>query len=400
MTRPISPDTEVTVGPSSADVAGDNDVAIQAAIELASRRGVRRVRILKGTYRLNASVVMRSGMTLIGEGGDTALRKALFAESPIVQDVNWYERRVRVERPELFPVGCRVLLRGTSRTQDTPVAKSAAVVGKEDDVLVLDCDYIGDNFWVVRGGARVTTQFPVIFAEDQQDMAMADMELDGGADEDGWDHSRGSGVSMQNCHRVSFRGLHVHDCKGESLSWQICNDVTVEDCVLRRNFLAGHPGSGSLRMVVRNNRFVDNANGFYYCWGVQDGVFEDNEVARNGTYGISIGFHDSHNVLRDNRVFENRGAGVVFRPGHYPHQSPIDCLIEDTAIENNGPADEPLGVAVEAHSDAITLRGCVIRETRNPLRGVGVRIAETAGAVNLEDNAIEGFETDVLDRRG
>ena len=398
MTRPIPPETEVTVGANGTDVTGADEVAIQSALRLAVARGVSRVRVRKGAYLLKAPVILPAGMTLVGEGDDTVLRKALHAESPIVHDVNWYERRARVAHPDRFPVGARVTLRGKHCTQDRDVSTEAIVVAKEGDALVFDADYIDENFWLERGEPVVTTEHPLIESEDRDDMTVADMELDGASED--WRSSNSVAVDLQNCHRVELRGLHIHHCQSESISWQISNDVTVADCRLHHCWMGAHPGSGSLRMVLRDCVIMDNHYGFFFCWGVQEGLLEGCEIARNGHYGVSVGFHDSHNLIRGNRIFENEDVGIRFRPGHFPRQSPVDCVTDSNAVENNGSAEAPVAVEVLGHSDGIVLRDNLLRDTRNAPKGVGVRIASTVGSVEMSGNKIEGFATDVVDERG
>lgn len=398
MTRPIPPETEVTVGAKDAEVIGQDDVAIQSALRLAAARGVRRVRVRKGTYLLKAPVLLPAGMALVGEGDDTVLRKALFAESPIAHDVNWYERRARVAHPERFPVGARVTLRGKHCTQDRDISAEAIVVAKEGDTLVFDGDYIDENFWLGRGEPVVTTEHPLIESEDRDDLTVADLTLDG-AFEGEPGPTQSVGIALQNCHRVELRGLHIHHCRGESVSWQISNDVTVEGCRFHHCWLGAHPGSGSLRMVVRDCVIMDNAHGFFFCWGVQEGLLEGCEIARNGHYGVSVGFHDSRNIIRGNRIFDNEEVGVRFRAGHFPRQSPVGCIVDSNEVENNGSAEAPVAVEVLAHSDEIVLRDNLLRDTRNAPNGVGVRIASTVGRVDMTGNKIEGFATEVVDER-
>jgi len=152
-------------------------------------------------------------------------------------------------------------------------------------------------------------------------------------------------------------------------------------------------------MIVRNNRITNNPRGFYFCWGIQQGLLEGNEIAGNDTYGISIGFHDSHNVIRKNRVCRNGQVGVHFRSAHHPEQSPCGDRLEDNLIEDNGPKDAPLGVHIEYAADDIRLVANIISDSRHSSAGVGVQIEKTVCKVVLKNNRITGFKTDILDKR-
>jgi polygalacturonase len=65
----------ITVGPANADVIGQDDRAIQQAIDRVAARGGGTVRIKAGTYTLSNAVRLPSHMTLEGEGNDKTILK-------------------------------------------------------------------------------------------------------------------------------------------------------------------------------------------------------------------------------------------------------------------------------------------------------------------------------------
>ena len=390
---------ELTVGAANADVIGADDVAIQSALHLAKSRGASTVRILKGTYLLKNSIFLPSGIKLLGEGNDTILKKNLFAESPLIEDVNWYQRVVKVKDPGLFPIGGGIRIMGKHITIDSLVHVAATVIGKEDNTLILDRKYLNKNIWLQRGEPKVTTGFPLIWAEDQQDITIADLQLDGGTNLDDIEICEGGGLSMQNCDRVTVRSIYSHHNNGDGMDWQVCDHVTVENSRFEYSNLGMHPGSGAQHMVVRNCRINNNLHGFFFCWGVQHGLLEDCEMTGNRDYGISVGFHDSHNVIRKNHIHDNGEVGVSFRGGHYPKQSPTDNLVEDNRIKNNGQTDAPFGIHVQAHSDDIRIKNNQITDDRGSDAGVAIKIEETVKTVTMENNTIRGFKEELVDMR-
>ena len=66
----------------------------------------------------------------------------------------------------------------------------------------------------------------------------------------------------------TIRKVVARDYRGDGISWQICHDVVVEDCESRDHTGLGlHPGSGSQRPVIRNNRIAGCHIGLFFCWG-------------------------------------------------------------------------------------------------------------------------------------
>ena len=98
----------------------------------------------------------------------------------------------------------------------------------------------------------------------------------------------------------------------------------VEDCHSHDHTGLGlHPGSGSQRPLIRNNKLVGNHIGLFFCWGVKYGLAEENTIEDTKTAGISIGHRDTDNLIRDNTVQAERagrhpvpaGAGARGSPG-------------------------------------------------------------------------------------
>lgn len=391
---------ELTVGATGADVVGTAGVAIQSALHIAAKRNINVVRILKGEYLLKNSIILSQGMTLCGEGEDTILKKDIFSESPLVADANWYQRTVKVKEPHLFPIGCGVRLLGLHCLMDKEMNVRATVIAREDNTLILDRKYLGENLWLTRGTPRVTTQFPLICAEDADDLTVSSLQLDGGLDSLDPGSRYAAGISLQNCDRISVRNVYAHHLGGDAMDWQICDDVTVEDSRFECcSGLGLHPGSGSQHTRVRNCKVLNNVHGFFFCWGVQYGCLEDCEIAGNGDYGVSVGFRDSHNVIKNNHIHDNSHVGVHFRAAHHHGQSPVDVLVEGNHIENNGPDNAPLGILFEYAPNDIRIIGNEITDNRNAPNGVAIKIEKTVRSVSVEGNNISGFAQDMVDLR-
>ena len=119
----------------------------------------------------------------------------------------------------------------------------------------------------------------------------------------------------------------------------------------------------------------------------------------NRDYGISIGHHDTDNVMRDNDVLRSGKVGVLFRDesrgkDFWPNRN----RVESNRIVDSG-GDEGIAIDVRGRTRDVHLVGNVLRETRAPMRRTGVRVSAEAGAVELADNRFEGFATEVVDLR-
>lgn len=391
-------DPEITVGPANADLLGDDDTALQSALLLAKARGVPRVRIRKGVYVCRTSVLLQSGIALIGEGEDTVLKKAAFCQSPVLRSVHHYERVVAVGDPALFPPGAGIRLCGIDRQGKHPVSACATVIARDGHDLLVDRDCFGQNFWLECGETKVTNEVALLRGDGLSDIAVGALQLDGLHDGTGPRTYANDGLCLWNCRTARVHDLFCHHLDGDAIGFELSHHVTVEDCRVESSSMPLHAGSGSRHMQVRRNRLLRNDSGFYFCWGIQHGLLEDNEIAENN-YGISVGFHDSHNLIRRNRVLRNRNVGITFRVSHHPSQSPVDVQVEENELLDNGPADAPLGIHIEQQAADLRLLRNRLTDTRRPARGAGIRIAPTVGPVHLDGNLITGFALPLDDQR-
>ncbi|MBI3945533.1 MAG: right-handed parallel beta-helix repeat-containing protein [Armatimonadetes bacterium] len=389
----------LTVGPANADVIGSDGMAIQGAILLAAHLGIRRVLIRKGTYRCHNTLILHAGLTLEGEGEETVLQKPPYVESAILQDVSHYEQGLVVQDPELFPVGCAIRLHGVEPGTQAPTSSLATVMARDGNRLSVAGKRVGGNFWLSQGPAKVSTIVPLVRGDQADGVVIRSLQLAGHAEREGLSYRGGHGLYLNRCHHAVIENVYSHHHDGDGIGFETSYHVRVEGCRMEANAMACHAGSGALHFLVRDNRLTDNHLGFYFCWGVQHSLLEGNEIIGGDSYGVSVGFHDSYNTIRGNRIVGNRGVGISLRRSRHPDQSPRDVLIERNVVEDNGSAEKPLAVRIEDAATGIRLVGNTFRETRSPGKGAAVVIESTVGTVSLEGNRVEGFEAEVEDRR-
>jgi nitrous oxidase accessory protein NosD len=246
------------------------------------------------------------------------------------------------------------------------------------------------------GSATAATLFPIVCGENINDCVIEKLTLDGNrAKNDNLDGNHAGCIFLQDCSRITIRGVTARNYNGDGISWQICHDVRVEDCLSENHAGLGlHPGSGSQRPIIRNNKLKGNDIGIFFCWGVKYGLAEHNLIEGNRV-GISIGHRDTDNLITKNEIRGSKDAGVLFRPergkdfaGHR------NRLIKNRLIDNGG--DTSAAIDIQGATEAIVLEGNEILETRLPAERIGVRLGALTRDIQIKGNRIEGFAKDVV----
>jgi len=385
----------ITVGPEDADLIGSDNRVLQAAVDYVAALGGGLVEIRAGEYLMHDSLHLRSNVTIRGDKGKTVLRKADSVVSALALDGDFGEEQITVEDREGFAVGYGVAVwddrAGGFHTTVARITGQSGPTFSIDKPLMADC--------MVSHHAQAATVFPVVSAYDAEGLRIEDLAVEGNkAGNVHLNGCRGAGIFLYRAHGAVVQRCTVRGYNGDGISFQQSNDVLVSDCISEDNASLGiHPGSGSQRPAVRRCTARKNGtDGLYLCWRVRHGLFEDNTLAENGQFGISIGHKDSDNLLRRNVVRLNQQHGIFFRHeslGMAPHRN----RLVDNLIENNGGAE----IRIRGTVNGLVFRDNVIRDRRAEeagARNVGIQIDETVGPVILESNTIE---TSVLvdDRR-
>ncbi len=385
----------LTVGPKNADLVGRDDKVIQAAVDYVARLGTGTVKLLPGTFTLRNAVVLPSKLRLIGSGAETILTKGPSDTIALADDSDWYDQEIKLTDAGDFRVGDGVLLKTTNPHNGSTDVIKRTLIARSGNRFKLN-DGIRKNLWV-SGKPTCSSLFPLLTSEHTSDVVIENLTLDGNlANNENLNGNYGGCVFLQDCNRYTFRNVEARNYNGDGLSFQICHDVVVENCHSHDNADLGlHPGSGSQRPVLRNNRLERNTIGLFWCWGVKYGLAEGNHIDANRNYGISIGHNDTDNVMCNNDVTASGKVGILFRDDARGN----DFWANRNLVENNRITDsgDENGVAIDilGQTKDVRIIGNTIRETRQPMNRVGIRIAPTAGEVKLAENTIEGFATAV-----
>ena len=384
----------ITVGPKDADLVGTTDRVIQAAIDYVARKGGGTVRVLAGKYRMRNSVFLQSKVRIQGSGTDSVLFKEPSATSKLIVDGDHWHQEVTLADPKGFQVGDGVRLvakdphgKGTNIIQRTLIASSGNRF-KLDRRL--------EERFHLGGDPQIATNFSLAQGTDVTDVTIENITIDGnkahnemldkGAFDDG-------SIRLDECNRITVHGVTVRNFYCDGIVWGISHDVVVEKCHLHDGArLALHSGSGSQRSIVRGNRVQRSAEGIYFCWGAQHGLYEKNMI-EDCNYGMTFGHSDSDNLVRDNDIRRSGQAGIHFRGGNKAFAPHRNRLERNRIVDSGG--EKGVAIDINGQTESVTVIQNELRETRAPRSRIGILLGAETRDIRCVDNRIEGFATPI-----
>jgi hypothetical protein len=399
---PVEPEWKerltITVGPQKADLIGSTEKVVQAAVDSMARWGGGTVQILPGRYRFRNAVYLPSKVRILGSGLDSAIVKEPSITARLTQDSDWFDQELTFADAKGFQVGDGICLRVKNTSNGETEVIKRTLVARNGNRFKLDTG-LRKNVWLM-GEPTVESLFPLFSGENIADVTIENIALDGNKANNGnLDGNYAGCIWMQDCNRITMRNVTARNYNGDGISWQVCHDVLAEDCHSHDHTGLGlHPGSGSQRSLIRRNRMTGNDQGLFLCWGVKWALAEKNHIEGSKRYGISIGHHDTDNIIRDNDVRASGEVGVLFRKERTAAFQGNRNRIEKNRIVGLT-KEQGIGIDVQGQTQAIAITGNEIRETQGPSKRIGIRIGPEAEQIALAGNHIEGFAEEVLDLR-
>ncbi|MFO1438647.1 MAG: right-handed parallel beta-helix repeat-containing protein [Verrucomicrobiaceae bacterium] len=379
----------ITVGTRDADIVGSDQRAIQAAVDHVARLGGGTVRILAGTYRLRNAVFMQSGVHLIGEGEKTLLIKEPSTTTPLKLDSDWYDQEITLHDATGFRVGDGICLRAKDAKTGRQTVLKRTLIARSGNRFKLDKP-LRENLWQMND-ATCSTLFPMLSGEFVDDLRIENLVLDGNREHNAeLDGNYAGCIFLQDCNRVHIRSVTARNNHGDGISWQICHDVVVENCVSENNKNLGlHPGSGSQRPIIRNNTLRGNDIGIFFCWGVKYGLAEQNTIEGNRV-GISIGHRDTDNLITGNTIRGSKLNGVLFRPERGPDFAGHRNRIEHNTFIDNAPEGGAV-IDIQGGTESITIRDNTFTETRSGKKRELVKQGPDTKQIVVEGSQTKGL---------
>lgn len=385
------PNRTITVAQSgTADVVGADSAALQKATDMLHPGDT--LVIGPGTYRMDNSLLVPSGVTVRGTAGKTILLKSRGVESPLVKDGDYGESYIAVRDPEKFHAGMGVELLDDTLNSGWDVSISS-VVGVHDKILQISPMTVRDYDFEQKHG-RIRNTFPILCVMNAVNVTLEDVIVDGNKSENAYlDGCRGGAIYMYDVRNVNVNRCTARNYNGDGISFQISDNVHVTNSESYGQTGYGiHPGTGSANSVVDNCRMHNNGDiGLFLCWRVRHGRFSNNSMEDNGHYGISIGHKDTDNEFTNNTIARNGVSGIYFRDETLLNSGHRNTF-RNNKVLNNGNAQAGYGFYIRPQAGDLVIESNQIGDTRTAkgTQRYGVYKVKGAGSVRLENNTMTG----------
>jgi hypothetical protein len=390
----------LSVGQNEGDLQGNDDKVIQAGIDYLHRLGGGTLHVLPGVYNLSNAIYLHPNITLKGSGEKTILKKTPSVVTSLARDSDWFEYGVQVAEAKGFVPAGGIMLRSKTGPGDWQFdVLRATIIAIEGNFIFLDRQ-TEENFWL-ENNATAATIFPILTAENVDDVVIENIVLDGNREEN--EHINGNfsgGVFIQNCNRWQFKNVTSRNYNGDGFSFQVCDDIRFLDCKAIDNADLGfHTGSGSQRSIFQKCLSTRNSQGIYFCWSVSDGLAEDCVLAENDRYGISIGHRDTDNIITSCTIECNGKVGIIFRKEANEFRSGSRNRIENCIIRDNGSNGQGIGIDIQGKTSDIAVKDTRFENTAGKEQNIGIRIGRDAERITLQSNTFENCSAQIEDLR-
>lgn len=384
-----------------ADFLGNDNTILQRAAD--SLKPGDTLEIGPGTYQMENSLFISSGVTVRGKAGETILRKGAGVESALSEDGDYGESQLRVADPQKFHPGMGISVADKLLNSGWDISVTT-VKSIEGDLLRIDPMTLRD-YDAEQQHARVRNIFPILCAIETDGVVFEDLIVDGNKTENAYiDGCRGGAIYLYRSKNAIVRNCVARNYNGDGISFQITDNVQVLNSESYGHSGYGiHPGTGSPRATVKGCRIHDNGQvGLFLCWRVREGRFEDNVIENNGKYGISIGHKDTDNLFANNTVSGNGFCGVYFRKETFKNSGHRNTF-NGNKVLNNGGQKEGYGFYIEPFAGELVIAKNQIADTRSGssrTQRYGVYRAAGAGPLKIQDNQMAGHAVGDIFEKG
>ena len=389
LVTPKTAPVTITVGGEGADIRGFTNRAIQMAIDALPAEGGT-VRLTGGTFVLKDAVHVRSNMKLTGSGEATILKRDKGFRSKMTIDADYAELKATVEDASGFEVGMSVQIWDEKQGScwDVSTGTITDIDGNTvyfDNYLIRDY-HAADGGWVSNAGSGVLVKHA-------ENVVLSNFTVDGNKDNTVHvDGCNGGGVAILYSKNVLVDHVHVKDFNGEGITWQVTENVTIQNSEIEGSANIGmHPGTGSPKSRILNNDSHHNAkDGLFICWRVHHSVIKNNKFHDNGRYGICTGHKDTDDIFEGNHIYNNGSDGVNLRP-ETAANSPHNNTFVNNVIENNGKNGGGYGFGLYSLARNLVIKNNVIRNTTGKTQKAAVFVGKGFPSFVMEGNEIGGM---------
>ena len=386
----------LTIGQTEGDMIGKDDKIIQAGIEYLDRLGGGTLRILPGIYNMKNSLFLHPNITIKGSGENTILKMASGAVTPIIRDCSGREYGVQVKDPSGFIPGGGIMLRTSAKAEWAVKTLIATITRIDGDIIYFN--RYNDQPFYVENQCTASTIFPIITADNIENVNIEDIVLDGNRDQNQHINGNFSGaLFIHYCNKWNFKNVIARNYNGDGFSWQTSDDVHFDNCKALNNADLGfHPGGSGQRPVLTNCTGNGNSQGMYFCWGVSDGFVNNCTFSGNIKYGISIGHRDTDNIIQNCLIEDNKEVGILFRKDEEGEFFTGNRnLIKNCTLKDNGNSKQGVGIDITWKTKDITIENTKFISSQAGIQKIGIQVGKEAGKINTSGNTFEKTEIEI-----
>lgn len=382
----------ITVGGAGTDLPAYTSRAIQLALDALQKHGGGTVQLSPGTYDIRGPIRLSSNTTLVGSGEETVLRKGDGFRTRFIVDADYGMYKITVEDPSGFEVGMGVQLYDDEHGQGWDVT-TAVITAIEDNVLYLDNRTLNDYIASLNG--TISNAFPIVGGVEVENVRIANLTIDGNKESNDYINGcRGGGVYLHKSRDSVVDRVRVRNFNGDSFSWQITENITVRNSEASYGTGLGfHPGTGSRHSVVEDNvSHHHEQDGFFLCWRVQHGTFQNNLSFANQRFGISIGHQDTDNLFLNNHIYENGRDGIYFRDETEQNGGHRNTFRQNVVENNGNSAQSSYGFYIGGRTHDIVIEDNTIRSTGAGNQVGAVFVGADSKRIEIKANRISGHQ--------
>jgi hypothetical protein len=168
---------EIRVGIDQGDLRGDDQHALQAAVDHIAGLGGGTVRIGPGRYLMRNALTLRDHVRIVGEPGKTILVACTSTETRLTCDGDCNERQISVEDTSGFRVGDGVAIRDDQSATGFGVTTATLTGPVDAHTFRISAPLYLD--YLVSKKARAGLAFPVVGGWNVQDVTVEGLTIDG-----------------------------------------------------------------------------------------------------------------------------------------------------------------------------------------------------------------------------
>lgn len=338
-----------------------------------------------GTYLLRRSVVLRSTVTIRGDGPATVLTRPPVVRHRLVRGAHGESKHLRVSSTRGLQVGDQVNVRDR---ESVGWWSSHAIVTDLSPVhLRLEMRHGSHKYrFLPERLGIVTNWFPAIWLKDTHDVIIESLAIDGNEVEHPYKVCDFvvAAIHSHNCTNLRIANITVRHWPGDGIGIQGGHTALVTGCIVENCAGHGcHPGTGLTQSLWTDNVGIRNTcDGLFFCLRVTHSVVRGNVFELNGRHGIGgLSDPDMFNVVASNICANNGCHGIEAVRS-------IGNVIEGNILRNNSQKapGRYAGLFMRCHRDTTVTGNICVDDQERQTQVKGMVSLDPAGTNIIANN--------------